>query len=161
VVLYYHIESGRGSTVSAESRNIQNEESDTVCSPCTLSSPEDSPEPLQNPDPDSSCETEKGGEKNPLGEHDLDTLRRMVEEYKAHRFDFTNLPRRPRFRGPRINTGITIRAEIRNRALARAKADPDGTGGGNLSGLIELLLWVFLGQPEDVIDRASTPGSDP
>ena len=75
--------------------------------------------------------------------------------------DFTSLPRRPRFKGPRINTGITIRAEIRNRALERAKADPDERGGGNFSGLIELLLWVFLGCPEDVIDRAAASESDP
>ena len=145
--------------MSAESHNLQNEESDTVYSPCTSSSPEDSSQ--QDTDPDTSCGTEKDAEKRPLGEDDLDTLKRMVEEYKAHRLDYTSLPRRPRFKGPRINTGITIRAEIRNRALARAKADPDGTGGGNLSGLIELLLWVFLGQPEDVIDKASEPEKSP
>jgi hypothetical protein len=145
--------------VSAESQDIQNEESDTVCSPRTLSPPEDPSE--QDTDSDTPCGTEKDAEKSPLGEDDLDTLKRMVEEYKAHRLDFTSLPRRPRFKGPRINTGITIRAEIRNRALERAKADPDGTGGGNLSGLIELLLWVFLGQPEDVIDKAASPGTDP
>lgn len=159
MVLYYHTKSGRVSQVSAESQNIQNEESDTVCSPCTLSSAEDPSE--QDTDLDTPCGTEKDAEKRPLGEDDLDTLKRMVEEYKAHRLDFTSLPRRPRFKGPRINTGITIRAEIRNRALARAKADPDGTGGGNLSGLIELLLWVFLGQPEDVIDKASEPEKSP
>jgi len=141
--------------VSAESHNLQNEESDTVYSPCTSSPPEDSSQ--QDTNPDTSC----GTEKSPLLDDDLDTLKRMVDEYKAHRLDFTSLPRRPRFKGPRINTGITIRAEIRNRALARAKADPDGTGGGNLSGLIELLLWVFLGQPEDVIDKASEPEKSP
>jgi hypothetical protein len=135
--------------VSAESQNLQNEESDTVCSPCTASIPED------------PSEQDKDAEKLPLAEDDLDTLKRMVEEYKAHRFGFTSLPRRPRFKGPRINTGITIRAEIRRRALERAKADPDGTGGGNLSGLIELLLWVFLGQPEDVIDKASETEKSP
>ena len=145
--------------MSAESQDIKNEEPDTVCSPRTLSPPEDPSE--QDTDPDTPYGTEKDAEKSPLGEDDLDTLKRMVEEYKAHRLDFTSLPRRPRFKGPRVNTGITIRAEIRKRALERAKADPDGTGGGNLSGLIELLLWVFLGQPEDVIDRAAPPGSDP
>ncbi|MBI5251575.1 MAG: hypothetical protein HY912_18955 [Desulfomonile tiedjei] len=145
--------------MSAESRNIQNEESETVCSPCALSSAEDPSE--QDTDPGTPCKTEKDAQKSSLGEDDLDTLKRMVEEYKAHRLDFTSLPRRPRFKGPRVNTGITIRAEIRKRALERAKADPDGTGGGNLSGLIELLLWVFLGQPEDVIDKAASPGTDP
>jgi len=163
VVLNYHIQTGRVSTVSAESQPIQdtaeNRGSVLDCSSSTLSSPEDTSE--QDTDPNIPSETERGFEKTPLGEDDLDTLKKMVEEYKAHRFDFTSLPRRPRFKGPRINTGITIRAEIRSRALARAKADPDGTGGGSLSGLIELLLWVFLGQPEDVIDKAAAPESDP
>lgn len=144
--------------MSTENQHIQNEESDTVCSPCALSSPEDPPE--QSTDPDTLGESEKGAQKSPLNEEDLDTLKRIVEEYKAHRVNFTSLPRGPRFKGPRVNTGISIHAEIRKRALERAKADPDGTGGGNLSGVIELLLWVFLGQPEDVIDRGSAPGSD-
>ena len=164
MVLHYHIQTGRVSQVSPESQNIhetaKNEGSVLDSPPCTLSSPEDSSELPQDTDPDTPCGTERDAEKSPLGEDDLDTLKRMVEEYNAHRVDFTSLPRRPRFKGPRINTGITIRAEIRNRALARAKADPDGTGGGNLSGLIELLLWVFLGCPEDVIDRAAPPGDD-
>ena len=144
-----------------ESRHIQSDESKELDSTCTPSSPEDSPEPFQNTKPDIPCETEKSVEKSPLGEEDLDTLKRMVQEYKAHRLDFTSLPRRPRFKGPRVNTGISIRAELRKRALERAKADPDGTGGGNLSGLIELLIWVFLGSPEDVIDRGPAPGSNP
>jgi len=144
--------------VSAESHKIQNEESDTVYSASTASSPKDPSE--QNTDPDTSCGTEEGAKKSPLRNDDLDTLKRMVEEYKAHRLDFISLPRRPRFKGSRVNTGISIHAAIRDRALERAKADPDGTGGGNLSGLIELLLWVFLGQPEDVIDRAAAPEND-
>jgi len=164
VVNWYHAKSRRVSRVSAESQPCQataeNEGSPLDCAAGTLCSPEDSPEPLQNTDPDSPCETQKGAQKSPLGEEDLDTLRRMIEEYKAHRVDFTSLPRRPRFKGPRVNTGISVRAEIRDRALERAKADPDGTGGGTLSGLIEVLLWVFLGQPEDVIDKASEAGSD-
>jgi len=145
--------------VSTENQHIQKEESDTVFSPCAVSPPEDPSE--QGAGPDTLCETEKGTQKSPLNEEDFDTLKRIVEEYKAHRVDFASLPRRPRFKGPRINTGITLRAEIRKRALERAKADPDGTGGGSLSGLIELLLWVFLGQPEDVIDKASEPEKSP
>jgi len=147
--------------VSAENQPIQEpaekERSALNCLSSTTSSPENPPGPIQDTDPEVTCETGKAAQ-SPLREDDLDTLKRMVEEYKAHRLDFTSLPRRPRFKGPRINTGITIRAEIKKRALERAKADPDGTGGGNLSGLIELLLWVFLGQPEDVIDRSSSGG---
>ena len=124
---------------------------------CRASLPEDSSEFPQDTAPDVPCDTEE--ENPPLGEDDLNVLRRMVEEYKAQRVDFSSLPRRPRFKGPRINTGISIHEEIRNRALQRAKADPDRSGGGNLSGLIELLLWMFLGCPEDAIDRLSTPDS--
>lgn len=118
---------------------------------------EDSPQALHESNSTIPCRAQNPC--SPLGEDDLRVLRRMVEEFKAQRVDFTSLPRRPKLRGPRVNTGISINSEIRLRALARAKADPDGTGGGNLSGLIELLLWMFLGCPEDVIDRLLEPGS--
>ena len=85
----------------------------------------------------------------------------MVEDLQVTQTQFHRSAQASAIQGTEDNTGITIRAEIRNRALARAKADPDGTGGGNLSGLIELLLWVFLGSPEDVIDRAAPPESEP
>lgn len=127
---------------------------------CSASLSEDSSEFPQDTAPRLPCDTAKA-DRSPLGDDDLDVLKRMVDEYKAHRVDFTSLPRRPRFKGPRVNTGISIHAEIRNRALQRAKADPDGTGGGNLSGLIEVLLWMFLGCPEDLIDRAVAPNNDP
>jgi hypothetical protein len=124
-------------------------------SSCTLISSEDSPEYLRDTDPDASYETAEDVDDTPLGEDDFEVLRKMVQEYKAHRIDFSNLRRRPKFKGPKVNSGIAINAEIRRRVLERAKADPDGTGGGNLSGLIELLLWTFLGCPGDVVDKGS------
>lgn len=87
-----------------------------------------------------------------LAPDELDVLRQMIREYKAHRLDFSVLPRRPRFKKPRVNSGITCNREIRQRALEKAKADPDGTG-GSLSGLIEMLLWKYLGSPADVVER--------
>ncbi len=112
-----------------------------------------SKESLQANPPDTSPKAEKDVEDSPLEEDDFEVLRRMVIEYKAHRIDFSSLPRRPKFKGGKVNSGIAINAEVKRRAVERAKADPDGTGGGNLSGLIELLLWTFLGCPDDVIDK--------
>jgi hypothetical protein len=86
----------------------------------------------------------------PLTFEELQLLKRMIREYKAQRLDFSELPRRPRFKGPRVNSGITCNAEIRRQALERVKADPVGTG-GSLSGLIEFLLWKYLGCPEHVV----------
>lgn len=90
-------------------------------------------------------------DQNLLDLDDIEILKIMVREYKAHRVDFSILPRRPRFKYPRVNSGITCNAEIRRRALIKAKADPDATG-GSLSSLIELLLWKFLGCPSDVVE---------
>ena len=131
----------------------ETEVSDLGRSPRRMTPPQDPSGLHQDTDPDISCETQQRGEKPPLAGDDFEVLRKMVQDYKSHRIDFSNLRRRPKFRGPRVNSGIAINAEIKRRAVERAKADPDGTGGGNLSGLIELLLWTFLGCPDDVVDR--------
>ncbi len=141
---------------TAAERNRNREVSDSP----SLSPSEESTPFSENTDLD-TCGTEEGVEKTPLGEDDLETLKRIVQEFKAHRVDFTSLPRRPKLKGPRVNTGIAINAELKRRVSERAKSDPDGTGGGNLSGLIELLLWTFLGCPKDLVDRLAGPGSDP
>ena len=86
-----------------------------------------------------------------LEPEDIEILKKVAREYKAQRVDFTRLPHRPRFKYPRVNSGITCNAEIRRRALVRAKSDPEGTG-GSLSSLIELLLWKYLGCPPDVVE---------
>jgi len=85
----------------------------------------------------------------PLEPEELQDIREILRQYKAH--DLSGLPRRPTFKDPRINSGFVCNEEIRKRALAKAKADPRATG-GSLSSLIELLLWRFIGSPEDVIE---------
>ena len=95
---------------------------------------------------------EIGSDEPPIREDDFETLRKIVEEYKAHRLDFTLLPPRPRFASPRTNSGFTCNTEIRRRASKKAQADPHGTG-GSLSQLIELLLWKYVGCPPDVIEK--------
>ena len=107
-----------------------------------------------------SATGKRDGEKLPLDPDEFDTLREMIHEYKAHRVDFSCLPKRPKFRGPRVNSGFTCNDEIRGRASTKARTDPHGTG-GSLSSLIELLLWKYLGCPSDVIERASGQGNDP
>ena len=108
----------------------------------------------------------------PLQSHEIETLREIIEKYHTNQFDLSG--GRPRFRKPRTNSGILLNENIRKRALEKAKADPDATG-GSLSGLVELLLWRYIGspsdvvegsdsesgQPEDVIDRAAAPTNDP
>lgn len=147
MVFSYHTRSRRVFTVSAQGDQKRAQRGGAVvnCSPCAVTGTEESSRFSQDTDPHIASGTKKTVKKPPLGRDDLDTLKQMVEEYKSHRLDFSNLPRRPKLKGPRVNTGIAINKEIKRRALERAKADPDGTGGGNLSGLIELLLWVFLG----------------
>ncbi len=109
---------------------------------CTIARPEESSPP------------EIGSDEPPIREDDFETLRKIVEEYKAHRLDFTLLPPRPRFASPRTNSGFTCNAEIRRLASKKAQADPHGTG-GSLSQLIELLLWKYLGCPPDVVKKPS------
>lgn len=108
----------------------------------------------------------------PLQSHEIETLREIIEKYRANQLDLSG--GRPRFRKPRTNSGILLNEAIRKRALEKAKADPDATG-GSLSGLVELLLWRYIGSPSDVVegsdsesgqpeavtDRAAAPTSDP
>jgi len=88
--------------------------------------------------------------KQPLKPEELQAIREILQQYQAH--EISNLPRRPTFKDPRINSGFLCNAEIRKRALQKAKADPRATG-GSLSSLIELLLWRYVGSPEDVIEE--------
>ncbi len=104
------------------------------------------------PEPSGSDFASLKGMNAPFTPEELRLLKRMIQEYKATAMDFSMLPRRPLFKRPRVNSGISCNAEIRRRALEKAQADPDGTG-GSLSGLIEVLLWVYIGRPADVVER--------
>jgi hypothetical protein len=85
----------------------------------------------------------------------LADLRSLLEEWRASRV----LPKTrgpvPMFKAPRRNSGFHINAEILKRAAVRVESDRAGTG-GSLSKLVELLLWEFLGRPEDVIEKPKT-----
>lgn len=60
---------------------------------------------------------------------------------------------RPVFKGPRRNTGIHCNIEILKRALKKAKTEKASTG-GSLSQLVEVLLWHYIGEPQDLLDAA-------
>jgi hypothetical protein len=82
---------------------------------------------------------------------EVEEIRELLLQYKKLRVDVSSLSRRPVFKGPRTNSGIRCDDVLRRRALAKARQDSTRTG-GNLSSLIELLLWEYLGRPEDVVE---------
>lgn len=86
-----------------------------------------------------------------LQSHEIEVLKEMIRAYRANRLDMSLV--RPRFKKPRTNSGILVNDEIKRRALEMAKADPDATG-GSLSGLVELLLWKYIGSPSDVVEQS-------
>ena len=59
--------------------------------------------------------------------------------------------RRPIFVGKTRNSGIRINEVILERAVGKAKQEKTQTG-GNLSQLVEWLLWKYLGEPKDVVE---------
>jgi len=61
----------------------------------------------------------------------------------------------PVFKGERHNTGIHINKVIHDRVREEILADKHTTG-GSLSRLTELLLWRFLGEPDDVLEKKDT-----
>jgi hypothetical protein len=89
----------------------------------------------------------------PLQSHEIEVLREIIEIYRASKLDLSLV--RPRFKKPRSNSGILLNDEIRIRALEKAKADPDTTG-GSLSALVELMLWRYLGSPSDVVEGSDS-----
>jgi hypothetical protein len=81
---------------------------------------------------------------------EIEVLREIIQTYRANRLDL--FVGRPRFKRPRSNSGILLNNEIKKRASEKARADPEATG-GSLSGLVELLLWRYIGSPSDVVER--------
>jgi hypothetical protein len=59
---------------------------------------------------------------------------------------------RPVFRGKRINSGFHINETILRKAQEKVKTDKLRSG-GSLSLLVELLLWRYIGSPEDVLEQ--------
>lgn len=86
-----------------------------------------------------------------LQSQEIEVLKQMIRAYRANKLELSLV--RPRFKKPRSNSGILVNDEIKRRALEMAKADPDATG-GSLSGLVELLLWKYIGSPADVVEHS-------
>ncbi|AFM23722.1 hypothetical protein [Desulfomonile tiedjei] len=80
---------------------------------------------------------------------------RAVLDWWRERQDETMIlpPSRPVFKGPRRNSGFHINAEILKRATEKLKKDKVRTG-GSMSLLMELLLWEYIGRPEDLLEDA-------
>jgi hypothetical protein len=80
----------------------------------------------------------------------LEDLRRMLEHWRAQGETVVR-ESRPLFKGPRRNSGIHCSEEILTRAMEKLKTDKTRTG-GSLSLLVELLLWQYIGSPEDLLE---------
>jgi hypothetical protein len=82
-----------------------------------------------------------------------DTLKEMIAWWKSRESAAMEASlRRPVFSGKTRNTGIRVNEVILERAVAKAKDEKLRTG-GNISQLVEWLLWVYIGLPDDVVDR--------
>ena len=88
---------------------------------------------------------------------EADTLRDMIEWWKSREAAAMEaLVRRPVFLGKTRNTGIRVSEVILDRAVAKAKQEKLKTG-GNLSQLVEWLMWIYLGSPDDVVEHPPPP----
>lgn len=101
--------------------------------------------------PTKSSDSDRRSVTQQFTDEEVEEIRELLDQYKKIRVDVSSLSRRPVFKGPRTNSGIRCDDVIRRRALAKAQQDSTRTG-GNLSSLIELLLWEYLGRPEDVVE---------
>lgn len=88
---------------------------------------------------------------SPLSSEEVGTLREIISWYESRRIGLDHIERRPIFKGRTRNTGIKINEELLNRAVQKAKKQRVRTG-GSLSGLVELLLWKYLDEPDDLIE---------
>ncbi len=84
---------------------------------------------------------------------EADTLKEIVQWWKTRESAAMEASlRRPVFTGKTRNTGIRVNTEILDRAIDKAREERLKTG-GNISQLVEWLLWVYIGSPDDVVDR--------
>jgi hypothetical protein len=89
------------------------------------------------------------------------TIPQLIAWWESHVSQDRELPameeQRPVIRGNKIrngkskaNTGIQIDIEVLERAQAKLKQEAVATG-GSLSQLVELLLWRYIGAPQDLV----------
>lgn len=80
------------------------------------------------------------------------TLRAVLDWWRERQDESMVLsPSRPVFKGPRRNSGFHINAEILRRATQKLKKDKVRTG-GSMSLLMEVLLWEYIGRPQDLLE---------
>ncbi len=88
---------------------------------------------------------------------ETDTLKEIIDWWKTRESAAMEaMERRPVFIGKTRNTGIRISERILDRAITKAKEEKLKTG-GNLSQLVEWLMWIYLGSPDDVVERPKRP----
>lgn len=86
-----------------------------------------------------------------------ETLKEIIDWWKSRESAAMEaLDRRPVFIGKTRNTGIRISEAILDRAITKAKEEKLKTG-GNLSQLLEWLLWIYIGSPDDVVEHLHPP----
>ena len=92
--------------------------------------------------------------KDPAQIHEGDALNELLELCIGQRTrGLELLERLPMIRGgtgKKRNTGIYVDAEVLKRAREKAEHEKIRTG-GSLSQLMELLLWQYIGSPEDLV----------
>jgi hypothetical protein len=89
-----------------------------------------------------------------------ETLKEMIEWWKTRESAMMEgSVRRPVFAGKTRNTGIRMNAEVLDRAIHKSKQERFKTG-GNLSQLVEWLMWIYIGSPTDVLDQPPPKRAD-
>jgi hypothetical protein len=84
---------------------------------------------------------------------ETETLKEMIEWWKSRESTALNaIERRPVFLGKTKNSGIRINEVILERAMNKARQERLRTG-GNLSQLVEWLLWIYIGSPADIVEK--------
>jgi hypothetical protein len=84
---------------------------------------------------------------------ETETLKEIIEWWKSRESTaLDTVERRPVFIGKTKNSGIRVNEVILDRALNKAKQERLRTG-GSLSQLVEWLLWVYIGSPEDLVEQ--------
>lgn len=90
----------------------------------------------------------------PWLEDRMDSLRELLDWWDSRQSVPTDvLERRPTFKGETRNSGIRCNVEIMKRAVEKAKEEKYRTG-GNLSQLLEWLMWKYIGEPADLVGGA-------
>lgn len=92
----------------------------------------------------------------PLNEaYESGALTEMLEWWRERKGKAPELfGQRPLIQGSKKkkNTGICVDAEVLELALTKAQAEKAQTG-GSLSQLVELLLWQYIGAPEELVKQ--------